>query len=441
MRWNETEYTGWGRVLKAKGRLARPEKPAVLRDVFSQGPLPAVGALRSYGDTALNDGGDAVQMTRLDRFIGFDAKTGVLEAESGATITDILSTFAAQGWMPAVMPGTGFATLGGCIANDVHGKNHHGAGTFGEHVLSIDLLMADGETRTLTPKDNKNLFRATVGGVGQTGVIMSAKIQMQRCSSRLIQVDERRANGLTEFMEMLKSSTATYCVGWIDATATGDDLGRGILEEAELTSSQMAPKLRKSRRVPIDAPGFALSPPVVRQFNKLYFNRIPEQGRGVLRSLEDFFFPLDKIHDWNRLYGKRGFHQFQCVLPDATAADTLLDMLRRISRAGLASPLAVLKRTGDGQAGHLSFPMQGYTLALDFANAPGAAELVQELNRLTASAGGRVYFAKDSMATAKEVAGMYPDLADWQTVVNEADPDRAFETDLTRRLNLRGAQS
>jgi decaprenylphospho-beta-D-ribofuranose 2-oxidase len=440
MRWNEIDYTGWGRVQKARAKMARPEKTSVLADVFKEGPAPAIGALRSYGDAALNDGGAAINMTRLDRFIGFDAGTGVLEAEAGATITDILSTFAPRGWMPTVMPGTGFATLGGCIANDVHGKNHHGAGTFGEHVVSIDLLMADGETRTLTPKDNKNLFRATVGGIGQTGVIVSAKIQMQPCSSRLIQVDERRAGDLAGFLEMLKASTATYCVGWIDATAKGDNLGRGILEEAELTSSQMAPELRKSRRVPMDAPGFALSPPVVRQFNKLYFNRIPADGRGVLRSLEDFFFPLDKIHDWNRLYGKRGFHQFQCVLPDATAKETLTDMLRRISRAGLASPLAVLKRTGAGQAGHLSFPMQGFTLALDFANAPGAGELVQELNRLTASAGGRVYFAKDSLATAQEVAGMYPDLADWQQVVNEADPTHAFETDLTRRLNLRGAQ-
>jgi len=440
MRWNETDYQGWGRVLKATGRLARPEKPSTLGAILSDNPAPAIGALRSYGDAALNDGGDAVQMTRLDRFIGFDTETGVLEAEAGVSITDILNTYSPQGWMPAVMPGTGFATLGGCIANDVHGKNHHGAGTFGDHIVSIELLGADGKVKRISASRNKDLFRATIGGLGQTGVIVSAKITLAHCSSRLIQVDERRADGLAEFMEMLKNSTATYCVGWIDATAKGSSLGRGILEEAELTSSNMAPKLRKARKIPMDAPAFALSPPTVRMFNKAYFNRIPEQGRGLLRSLEDFFFPLDKIHDWNRLYGKRGFHQFQCVLPDETAEETLTEMLRRIAKSGLASPLAVLKRTGKGEAGHLTFPIEGYTLALDFANARGAEELVRGLNRMTADAGGRIYFAKDSLATPEDVTGMFPEIDVWRKIVELADPAHAFETDLTRRLKLRGAK-
>ncbi len=440
MRWKETEYGGWGRVLKANGKLARPDKPAALTDTLADESGPAVGALRSYGDAALNDCGHAIQMTRLDRFIGFDAETGVLEAEAGVSITDILSTFAPKGWMPAVMPGTGFATLGGCIANDVHGKNHHGAGSFGQHVESIELLCANGSKKRVSPGRNKDLFRATVGGLGQTGIVLSAKIQLAACTSRLIQVDERRAEGLLEFMEMLSDSTATYSVGWIDATAKGRSLGRGILEEAELTSSNMTPKLRKTRKVPFDAPSFALSPPVVRLFNNAYFRRIPEQGRGVLRSLEDFFFPLDKIHDWNQLYGKRGFHQFQCVLPDSSAEETLTTMLRLISKAGLASPLAVLKRTGDGRGGYLSFPMQGYTLALDFPNTKGAAELVSELNRITRVAGGRIYFAKDSLATPEDIEGAYPELADWQKTVATADPDGVFVTDLVRRLNLRGAK-
>lgn len=440
MRWNETEYHGWGRVLKATGRLARPEKPSALTSIMSDSPAPAIGALRSYGDTALNNGGDAIQMTRLDRFIAFDSSTGILDAEAGVSITDILNTFSPQGWMPAVMPGTGFATLGGCIANDVHGKNHHGAGTFGDHIVSIELLGADGKIKRISPSRNKDLFRATIGGLGQTGVIISAKITLARCSSRLIQVDERRADGLSEFMEMLKTSTATYCVGWIDATAKGSDLGRGILEEAELTSSTMTPKLRKARKIPIDAPSFALSPPTVRLFNQAYFNRIPEDGRGVLRSLEDFFFPLDKIHDWNRLYGKRGFHQFQCVLPDETAEETLTEMLRRIAKSGLASPLAVLKRTGKGDAGHLTFPIKGYTLALDFANARGAEETICGLNHLTANAGGRIYFAKDSLATPEDVASMFPELDAWRKIADGADPNHVFETDLTRRLKLRGAK-
>lgn len=437
MAWKTDTLCGWGRVLSGEAKIARPEKTSAIAQIMSETPAPAVGAQRSYGDAAVNTDGKAVDMNRLDRFISFDAQTGILHAEAGVSITQMLSTFAPQGWMPTVMPGTGFATLGGCIANDVHGKNHHGVGTFGQHVLSIDLIGTDGKTKTVSPKKNKALFEATLGGLGQTGIIAAAKIQMSPCSSRLIQVDERRANTLSEFMDMLKSSTATYCVGWIDGTANGSSLGRGILEEAELTKSNMAPKLRKSRKVPFNAPNFALSPPTVRLFNRMYFNRVPATGRGVLRSLEDFFFPLDKIHDWNKLYGKRGFHQFQCVLPDDTAERTLREMLRLIADAGLASPLAVLKRTGPGRAGPLSFPVEGFTLALDFPNSAKSRKLVETLNQLTTDAGGRIYFAKDSLATPDQAAQMYPELASWQKTVKTADPKGALLTDLVRRLKLR----
>ena len=436
MTWKTDILTGWGRVLSGEAKIARPEKPSSIARVMADTPAPAIGAQRSYGDAAVNTDGKAVDMNRLDRFISFDAKTGVLEAEAGVSITNMLETFAPQGWMPTVMPGTGFATIGGCIANDAHGKNHHGVGTFGQHVLSIELMGADGKTKVVTPKKNKALFDATIGGLGQTGIIVSAKLQLTECSSRLIQVDERRAKNLSDFMEMLKESKATYCVGWIDGTANGKSLGRGILEEAELTKSNMAPKLRKSRKMPFNAPKFALSPPTVRAFNRMYFNRVPATGRGVLRSLADFFFPLDKIHDWNKLYGKRGFHQFQCVLPDDTAERTLREMLRLIPNAGLASPLAVLKRTGPGRAGPLSFTMEGFTLALDFPNSKKSVELVETLNAMTAEAGGRIYFAKDSLATVAEAKVMYPNWAAWAKEVNKADPEHKFETDLTRCLEL-----
>lgn len=439
MRWKEVELTGWGRVLKSATQLARPEKETVLTGILGDTPCPAVGAGRSYGDAGLVSDGRAIDTSRLDRIIAFDRETGELEAEPGTTIATLLRVLAPLGWMPPVMPGTGFATLGGCIANDVHGKNHHGAGTFGQHVTRIELMLPDGARKAVSPKATPKLFKATVGGLGQTGVILSARITCAPCSSRLIQVDERRAPDLVSFMDMLQASSATYCVGWIDATAKGAALGRGILEEAELTSSNMAPKLKKARKVPIDAPAFALSPPTVRAFNRLYYRRVPETGRGVLRALEDFFFPLDKIHDWNRLYGKRGFHQFQCVLPDATARETLREMLTQISDAGLASPLAVLKRTGPGHAGFLSFPLEGFTLALDFPNSPAAVALVEDLNAMTAAAGGRVYFAKDSTATPEQAAAMYPELADWRAEVAKADPEGAMTTDLVKRLQLRCA--
>ena len=290
-------------------------------------------------------------------------------------------------------------------------KNHHGVGTFGQHVLSIELIGVDGKTKVVTPRKNKALYEATIGGLGQTGIIVSAKLQLTECSSRLIQVDERRANNLAEFMQMLKDSTATYCVGWIDGTANGQSLGRGILEEAELTKSNMAPKLRKSRKVPFNAPSFALSPPTVRAFNRMYFNRVPATGRGVFAQPRRFLLPARQNPRLEQAVWQARLSPIPMRLPDDTAERTLREMLRLIADAGLASPLAVLKRTGPGRAGPMSFTMEGFTLALDFPNSAKSVALVEKLNELTTEAGGRIYFAKDSLATAAQAKQMYPELA------------------------------
>ncbi|MCA8868853.1 MAG: FAD-binding oxidoreductase [Rhodobacteraceae bacterium] len=438
MRWNEAEYTGWGRVRRASGRRARPEKVTSLKAILKDAPSPAIGNLRSYGDQALNTGGGAIDMTRLDRLIAFDPETGVLAAEAGITIGEIVRVFAPRGWIPTVMPGTGFATLGGAIANDVHGKNHHVSGSFGSHVLSIELVGASGRSRKLTRGGTPDLFRSTVGGMGQTGVILSAAIQMQRCASEIMQVRESRVEGLAEFLTLLDQSSADHVVGWIDATATGAGLGRGILEQAEIKAGAEPIGKRRPKSVPVNAPRFLLSPPIVRLFNRFYLRRVPVAGRHIERRLEDFFFPLDRIHHWNRLYGKPGFHQFQCVLPEDTAPDTLVRMLTRIGDAGVASPLAVLKRLGEGQAGLMSFTMPGYTLAVDFPNRAGTAPLIAELEAMTESAGGRIYLAKDALMSAGSLGRMYPDLPDFQRIVQKADPDGRFLTDMARRLNLRG---
>ncbi len=433
MVWKTSHYSGWGRVHKAEGRLARPERARHLTQLSKETPAPAIGMCRSYGDACLNDNGDAILMTRLDRILGFDPDTGVLEVEAGAQIGEIAKLFAPKGWLPAVMPGTGFATVGGCIANDVHGKNHHQVGSFGQHVLSLTLLQ-NGSSKTVTPK-NKGLFMATVGGLGQTGVIQSAKIQLLPCNGDVITVTERRMDDLESFLEALDGSRSTYSVGWIDATARGKSLGRGILEEAE-TAYGLVPTKPKARSVPFDAPGFALAAPIVRAFNGAYFRRIPDSGQTRVKPIGDFFFPLDKINNWNKLYGKRGFHQFQCVLPE-NQRDTLRSMLEKIANSGLASPLAVLKRMGPGHAGYLSFPMEGYTLAVDFPNKGRAGALLAELEEMTAKAGGRIYFAKDATAKPETVRRMYPELKKWAAIADKADPDGHLETDLTRRLMLR----
>ena len=291
--------------------------------------------------------------------------------------------------------------------------------------------------KTITPKKNATLFKATVGGLGQTGPILSAKEQMLKAKGDVMVVTERRVDGWDEFLALFEASDATYSVGWIDATATGDDLGRGVLEEAE-TGGGLVKAAKRSKRVPFDAPAFALSPPVVRRFNAAYWRRVPAKGRTVIKPIDNFFFPLDKIHDWNRLYGKAGFHQFQCVVP-LEAADTLKSMLDSVATSGLASPLAVLKRMGEGRAGYMSFPMEGFTLAVDFRASDTARDIIADLEKRAVDAGGRIYFAKDSLSTPEAARAMYPEHKQWLKAVTTADPDRAYETDLTRRLKLRDA--
>ena len=435
MRSKPITYTGWGRVAIATSDVYRPERQTALAALVADRPGPALGGLRSYGDACLNDEGTAIDMTRLDRVQSFDPETGRITVEGGVRLGDLSRWLAPRGWLPAVMPGTGFATVGGAIANDVHGKNHHNAGSFGQHVLEMDVITPKG-AKTTGPDKLPELFKATVGGMGQTGVIARATLQLKAVKGDVMMVTERRVANWDEHIALLDASQATYTVGWIDATATGASLGRGILEEAE-TGAGLVPPAKKARRVPFDAPGFALSPPVVRLFNATYWRRVPARGRTVVKPITDFFFPLDKIHDWNRLYGKDGFHQFQCVVP-LSEADALREMLEKIAKAGSASPLAVLKRMGPGRGGMMSFPMEGYTLAVDMpAAAAPTPGVMGELMAMTRMANGRIYLAKDALSDGEFIRAMYPDHAKWARIIAKHDPDGVMQTDLIRRLGLR----
>lgn len=434
MLWKTTEYAGWGGALTATGEIARPERASTLEALLADAPAPAFGNRRSYGDAALNDGGRAIDMTRMDKIIGFDADTGVVEAEAGVTLATLMELFAPRGWVPAVVPGTGFATVGGAIGQDVHGKNHHVDGSFGNHVLSVTLV-SNGKRVTCSPSRNKALFRATLGGIGQTGVILSAKIQMKRTPGTTMQVTETRLADWDEQIDALTASTATYAVSWIDAQAKGRAMGRGILEEAELADAD-APAPAKAKSVPLNL-GLFSNGLFARVFNEAYFRRVPADGKVSVKRLEEFFFPLDKVHNINRLYGKGGFHQFQCVVPTGSV-DVLEDMMTRVARSGLASPLAVLKRMGADRAGMMSFPMEGYTLAVDFPNKAKARTLIGTLETMTREAGGRLYLAKDSLATGAAIRAMYPEWPDWAAEVAKADPDGTMVTDMVRRLELRG---
>ncbi|WP_368187056.1 FAD-dependent oxidoreductase [Aestuariibius sp. HNIBRBA575] len=434
MTWNNITYAGWGRARKAKGDAARPERARALTALSKEGP--AMGNCRSYGDASLNSGGKITDMTRLDRILSFDDKTGLLQVEAGMTLGELAEMFAPKGWLPMVMPGTGFCTVGGAIAMDVHGKNHHNEGSFGQHITQITLIQ-NGVSRDVTPNDDA-LWRATIGGLGQTGIIASATMQLKSCKGDVMMVTERRAENWDDHLAILDASDATYVVGWIDATARGAALGRGIVEEGE-TGAGLVTKPKKSRTIPMDAPNFALSAPIVKMFNNAYYRRVPAAGRTVVKPIQEFFFPLDKIHDWNRLYGKRGFHQFQCVVP-LDQADALKEILEKIAHSGLASPLAVLKRMGPGRAGYMSFPMEGYTLAVDFPARDAAQSLIQQLEDKCLKAGGRIYLAKDALSRGDNIKAMYTEYGQWAAEVAKADPTKTYETDMVRRLQLRNEQ-
>jgi decaprenylphospho-beta-D-ribofuranose 2-oxidase len=321
----------------------------------------------------------------------------------------------------------------------VHGKNHERMGSFGDHVLWLDLALPSGEVRRIGPRTEPELFAATVGGIGLTGLILRVCVQLQAVSSGSVEVDERRMPDLDNFMAAFEAcrATSTYSVGWIDAMARGRHLGRGILETAEPAARAGPCRRRRRHRVPFDVPSIVLNPLAICLFNELYYRRIPAAGRRRIVPIDRFLYPLDALRDWNRIYGRRGFYQFQCVIPDRAAAQGIAALLETIARARRGSFLAVLKTLGQGGRGHLSFPERGYTLALDFPRADGVSALLGELERIALKHGGRLYLAKDALLSAESFATMYPRLGAFRDVLARVDPERRFASDMARRLRIR----
>ena len=436
---------GWGRVPQASVEAARPERLAeVVRAVRAghENGLIARGGGRSYGDQALNDGGGLVLTGRLDRLLAFDPETKLLECEPGVSFADLLEVFLPRGLIAPTTPGTAFATIGGAVANDVHGKNHEAVGSFGDHVAWLELVLASGEVVRASPDQNPALFRASIGGGGLTGIISRVALSLAPAPSARIDVKETRMANIDAFLEAFEAASGrhAFSVGWIDAMARGPALGRGILELGDFAEAEaeMAPlPARRRRRVPFAFPGFALSGPSVRLFNRHYLNRIPLEGRQRTIPLDAFLYPLDALLDWNLIYGRRGLRQFQCVLPEEQARAGMVKLLQAIADSRRASFLAVLKRLGGSGRGHLSFPREGYTLALDFPNRARTAALFERLEAITLEHGGRIYLAKDSLLSAAGFGAMYPELPAFREVLEEVDPEARFQSDLSRRLRIR----
>ncbi len=438
--WKSTALQGWGRSTLSPCLAARPERLRELRaalDTPEGRTLIAHGGGRSYGDAALNTDGAVVVTGRLDRILAFDPATGELVAEPGVTFADLLAVFLPRGFVAPVSPGTAHVTLGGALANDVHGKNHHHAGSFGDHVLWFDLLLPDGRMQRVSEAEDPALFHATIGGIGLTGLIAAICLRLVPVPSNALAVRRRRVGDLDEFLAGFEAvSGATWSVGWIDALASGRSLGRGILETAEPSPTGLPHTVPKSRRFPVDAPGWLLNGMSVRAFNALYWRRVPAAGQEVTVPYRQFLYPLDAIEGWNRMYGKQGFRQFQCVVPPGPGVAALRRLLETVAAAGSASFLAVLKVMGPEGRGMLSFGMPGYSLALDIPARPGSEELFGRLERITRDAGGRIYLAKDSLLSAEAFAAMYPRADEFRAVRGRVDPDRRLGSDMARRLGL-----
>ena len=443
VQWNELSLSGWGRNSVATMQVARPERVTELSDAFGEHKTErtlARGAGRSYGDSAINDGGRVILTERLDRILSFDAETGDIVVEPGVTFRDLLDIFLPRGFITPVSPGTAFATIGGAVANDVHGKNHDVVGSFGDHVHWIDLLVPSGKVVRVSPDDNEALFRATIGGIGLTGVIRAVCFRLMRVTSNAVDLRRQRMRNLDAFLEAfddMPSGDMVYSVGWIDGLVSGNALGRGILETATPASESVAPRQQRSRAVPFDFPGIVLNPLSIRAFNGWYYSRVSDSGQTSTVPYDEFLYPLDSLLEWNRIYGKRGFHQFQCVLPRKGGQSGLRSLLEAISSARRGSFLAVIKTLGREGPGHLSFPMEGYTLAMDFPNRRGVHDLLARLERITRDHGGRIYLAKDSALSADGFAEMYPRLDDFRKVLAQVDPKGRMISDMARRLNIR----
>jgi FAD/FMN-containing dehydrogenase len=426
-----TTGVSWGRWPRHEQRII----PLVNR--FD--PLPdndsmlVFGNGRSYGDVCLNAGGTLLAARGLDRFISFDATSGVLECEAGVLLSEIISLTLPHGWFPPVTPGTAMVTVGGAIANDVHGKNHHRAGSFGHHLLSFELRRSSGEILRCAPDQRADWFAATIGGLGLTGMISTARLQMRRVPGEWIAGDSQRFGNLEEFFELAAQSDAAYeyTVAWLDCAASGRKLGRGVFMRGNHVQHDARPPRGHSLRFPLTPPISPVTGLSVRLFNELYFHRPAAQHAHAIWHYQPFLFPLDRLLDWNRLYGPRGFFQYQCVLPGAAATAALPEMLQLIARSRQGSFLVVLKQFGEQPSrGLLSFPRPGVTLALDFPNrGEPTLQLLESLDAITRAAGGAVYPAKDARMSAQSFQQYFPA---WTKLEDYIDP--MFSSSFWRRV-------
>jgi FAD/FMN-containing dehydrogenase len=434
-------YQSWSRYSRARHEVHCLYWRDALLPKANNKPMLPYGNGRSYGDSCLNDGGVLLDARGLDRFINFDPATGLFRCEAGILLADILALIVPQGWFLPVTPGTRYVTVGGVIANDVHGKNHHRAGTFGCHVRCFEILRSNGQRLVCSPEQNADWFRATIGGLGLTGVILWAEIALKRISNPYIDGEIIRFRNLERFFELTADSDRDYeyTVAWLDCLARGRSLGRGLFTRGNHAAalSRKRPKSSGPQpSLPVELPFSLVNKVTLRLFNSLYYHKQLVNRRRVVSHYEPFFYPLDGIHAWNRLYGPRGFLQYQCVVPPESSREALGEILNRVAASRTGSFLAVLKGFGQQcSPGMLSFPRPGVTLALDFPNrGKPTLELLDRLDEVVEAAGGAIYPAKDARMSGRIFRKGFPE---WKAFSAYIDP--ASSSSFWRRVMERNA--
>ena len=441
-----TRLSGWGANHFSECALAEPENETQVLSWLDRRGSIARGLGRSYGDAAVNQGGQVLGMVRLDRVLAFDEATGTLICEAGVSLALILQLFAPRGFFPMVTPGTKFVTIGGCIANDVHGKGHHAHGSFSSCVEAMTVLLASGELVRASPHENSELFWATFGGMGLLGIVVNATIRLRKIETTYFRQRAIPVAGLEAMLSVLSEQDHAfpYSVATLDVMAKGASLGRGIVavgdhaKRAELPPELANDPLRVTGAprlsVPCNLPEFALNRLSIRLLNAII--QKVQTHSGAFGHYDSFVYPLDVLAHWNRGYGRRGFTQYQFVIPIADGLRRMQQILGAILSAGELPFLNVLKRFGDASGGLLSFPRPGYTFAIDFPIRNGTRALLKKLDSLVLDAGGRVYLGKDSFLDAATFRAMYPDIDRWLELKAKYDPGNLFTSDLGRRVGL-----
>ncbi|QEC42347.1 FAD-binding oxidoreductase [Pseudobacter ginsenosidimutans] len=416
-----------------------------LQDIIRNSPhfIPR-GNGRCYGDASL--AGETINTIKYDKILSFDSENGVFECQSGLTLDQILEVIVPKGWFLPVTPGTKFITIGGAVGSDVHGKNHHVDGTFGQHIIDMDIILADGSLVTCSPSQLPDLFEATCGGMGLTGMITRVKFQLKKIPSSYISQKQIKAANLEELIRLFEEyKHYTYSMAWIDCLQKGNSFGRGIMtigefaKPEELNEKQRKAPLalpkKKAITIPFNFPSWSLNTFTVKAFNFLYYNKNVKKEISSVTTYEPFFYPLDALLHWNRCYGKKGFVQYQFVLP-LEAKEGLIDILRRIGARGMGSFLVVLKVFGKQENSLISFPFEGYTLALDFPVRKGLFEFLDELDQVVLKYGGRLYMSKDARMKPSMLEAGYPRLQEFKSIVQKYNPDGKIRSIQSDRLEL-----